>query len=355
METAGRFFSVKTADGKVKVYDNKGWRFGDRRVRPRVVLVHALCWLLFAAYELSLLYYSVRRLEPALNYVLFYALNIAFFYGHAALLDHTFSGPKARYLSGVIRWLLLFAGYLLLKRILDHLLDPAPATGNWTLMSALPVSYLFRGTYMAILSTAYWASGYRARYRRQALAAENAYLQQQVNPHLLFNTLNFIYSGVYEKAPEAGRSVLLLSDIVRFGLEAAGPDGKCPVAEELLHIEQLIAINRGRFDHDLQLRYEVTGDPEGQRVIPLVLMTLTENVFKHGNLEAPALIRITTGGDQLHFYSRNEKKAKSAFKQTARLGLRNIRLRLDYSYHGRYALAVTEDDHLYELNLHIRL
>ncbi len=330
--------------------NNRGWLRWNPRVK--LIFIHTGCWLAFAGYELASLYHAVGRLEPPLVYLLFYAVNIAFFYAHAALLGHIFDRPSRAYLKGPLLWVLLFLAYLLVKKGIDHLFSPS---ATYLLKDTFSPASLFRGTYMAILSTAYWASGYRARYRRQALAAENAYLQQQVNPHLLFNTLNFIYSGVYEKAPEAGRSVLLLSDIVRFGLEAAGPDGKCPVAEELLHIEQLIAINRGRFDHDLQLRYEVTGDPEGQRVIPLVLMTLTENVFKHGNLEAPALIRITTGGDQLRFYSRNEKKAKSAFKQTARLGLRNIRLRLDYSYPGRYDLAVTENDAMYELTLHIQL
>jgi two-component system, LytTR family, sensor kinase len=338
----------------------RGWLVRNIRFNVKTAMVHAACWSLFIGYELASLHYALGRLESPMIYLIFYAVNIAYFYGHAALLNFIFNRPRPIYLKGVFLWILLFFSYLTLKMILDQVFTPSRAyLSSWGLIkNAFAAAYLFRGAYISILSTAYWASGYIAFYKKQALAAENAYLQQQLNPHLLFNTLNFIYSDVYEQAPDAGRSVLLLSDILRFGLEAAGPDGKTALKEELLHVEQLLEINRYRFHHALQLSYKVEGEPGELRIIPLVLMTLAENVFKHGNLKdtgAPGLIRVDIERTELRFYSQNKKKAKSAFRQSAQLGLKNLRLRLDYSYPGRYTLDIAETADLFELTLTLKL
>lgn len=349
------------------------WRTISRLVTLQV-MVHILCWFVFIIYEISLVRFSYGKLEPYYVYALFYTLNITYFYTYVRILNLTFDRKKPNYLKGIFLWLLAVLIYLLVKKIADICLySSARPHSSLTAMRTIIPAYLFRTGYFTILATFYWASGYINVFRKQAAEAErqqlvmakdraeinNAYLQQQISPHMLFNTLNFIYSDVYQGSPGAARSVLLLSDIIRFGLEAAGPDGKTALQEELKQIGQLVEINRFRFHHALALELETAGEFEKYRIIPMVLLTLTENIFKHGNLKdpgRPALIRIRVDdGGSLRYYSSNLKRAPSSFRQSKRLGMENIRLRLDFAYPGAYRLEIRDTEDNYELTLTIPL
>ncbi|OCX54307.1 hypothetical protein BEL04_08595 [Mucilaginibacter sp. PPCGB 2223] len=325
-------------------------------------LIHMACWAAFIGYELGLLYYSIGHLEPLYRYVLFYALNIGFFYAQATVLNRTFYRSSPDYLGGVLLWLLLLGGYLLVKAGLDFLLYARPLTAVRPMMPG----YLFRAGYFAILSAAYWSSGYIAFYRNKVTEAarkqaelRNAYLEQQISPHMLFNTLNFIYSEVRRNSPDAARSVLLLSDIIRFGLEAADANGSTPVEEELMHLRQLEEINRYRFAAGFYFELTTEGDFSGLRIIPMVLLTLAENLFKHGHLGDPGapagiLIRALPGG-VLYYHSHNRKKSKNDMARRGGTGLMNIKARLDHAYQGRYEWDTSDTPENYTTTLIIHL
>ena len=231
-----------------------------------------------------------------------------------------------------------------------------------------------------LLATFYWAASHISYFRKQAHESEkrrllaqnekleaeaklaesrNAYLTQQLNPHLLFNSLNFIYNSVYQQSPEASRCILLLSDILRFSLEDTGADGKVLLEDEIEQVKNLIAINRYRFNGVLSLetKFDLAAGPD--RIIPLILLTLTENLFKHGNLknpEQPAFLQIETSETRkLRYYSRNLKKSKSGHVRNRGIGLQNTRKRLDFAYPGKYELNVSEDGECYELWLNLQL
>ncbi|QNN42962.1 sensor histidine kinase [Pedobacter roseus] len=236
-----------------------------------------------------------------------------------------------------------------------------------------------RALYFSSLAMFYWSSGRIAFFKRQTLEAEkrqliiekdnaeleaqlansrNAYLQQQINPHMLFNTLNFIYNSAQKYSDDAANCIWLLSEIMRFSLEEADPDGKIRLDREVEQIRNLVAINRYRFKEPIYLNIELSSDLSHYKIIPLILLTLTENIFKHGNLTeitSPALLKlITNETGQLTFYSRNLKKSKNA-RQRKALGLQNIRLRMDSFYKGNYKLEINEPDEFYELTLILKL
>jgi LytS/YehU family sensor histidine kinase len=242
------------------------------------------------------------------------------------------------------------------------------------------ISNLYRTAYFAILATMYWAGEQIGHYKNQTLEAErdrlraredqlltqaalaetrNAYLQQQMNPHMLFNSLNFIYNRVDRYDPVAGESVLLLSDIMRYCLEAAGEDGKAHLEEEIIQIHNLIKINEKRYDEPLNLHLNIAGDFGRYRIIPLVLFSLVENLFKHGNLKSKpnsAILTITVNQDgQLHYFSKNLKRAPSGFKRSKTLGLKNIRTRLDYAYKNNYELTLRDLTDSFETDLVVSL
>jgi two-component system LytT family sensor kinase len=353
------------------------------RTQKRAVLLHVCCWSAFMLYELAFLYHTQLKFASGSVFVFFsyYAINISLFYSHLHLLDTTFH-QKGSYLKGVFLFLIQFLLFMLIKASLDILLGPPVRSLDGMIETTKTYAFLnaFRGVYFCVFATFYWVAGNIAGYRKQTALAENneliaqkdkaeleqrlsetrnAYLQQQLNPHLLFNSLSFIYSSVYAHSEEASRCVLLLSEIMRFSLDSNGGDGKTLLAAELEQIGNLIEINRYRFEEELTLKIRIESGHQEFRIIPLVLFTLTENLFKHGSLTDPAhpaILEITADTEGvLTFYSHNRKATRSKTARRSGLGLQNTRIRLDHSYPGLYRLEIKEDEHFFELKLTLPL
>ena len=353
------------------------------KLTRKAIIIHTSFWILLIVYEMVIIYYQIGSLEKPLVYIVFYAINIAFFYACLQALSYTLDGTKVNYLGGISAYLGLLILFLIIKAIADHSLgNPQPAFHNpYIYIKQFLPRNITRGVYFTLLAVFYCSAKYVAQYKRKALEAEkrqliiekdnaaleaqliksrNAYLQQQINPHMLFNALNFVYNSTQKYSDDAAQCIWLLSEIMRFSLEEAGPDGKIKLDREVEQIENLIAINRYRFKEPLYLKLEMHGDFSRHKIIPLILLTLTENLFKHGNLtevSAPAVLKLTTDETgQLTFYTRNLKKSKNAHpRQRKALGLQNIRLRMDSFYKDNYKLEINKPGEFHELTLTLKL
>jgi len=341
-----------------------------------------LGWAIFIAYEITALYLTAHHLPPLVSFLVYYPINIALFYAHYILLDQTFGHPQQAIGKALLLLLAELIVFLSIKMAVDYWRSPLPGLGpaQWHYLSQFTTTNLIRCLYYILLASFYWSAGRIADFRKQTIEAENknlrsqrnqaalevqladtrnAYLQQQINPHLLFNTMNFIYNKMTGYSPEAAECVLLLSEILRFGFEESGPDGKISLDQETEQLENLIRINRFRFEQGLFLDLQLKGNFENARIIPLILLTLTENIFKHGNLRIPAhpaVLQLKLDEqNNLRYYSRNYKKAAPPYPPRKQTGLQNTRTRLDYSYRDKYQLDISDTRDFYELTLNIAL
>lgn len=309
--------------------------------RAKTLLLHFFCWTLLILYEVGSVYYMVRRTEPLSNYCCYYAVNIGFFY----LLIWATGRPY----SGL--WIVLaFAVFLLTKGAVDYLLAKGPPTIRLQHIRVYLPSNVIRGIFFGILAAFYRVATYLSFYRKQAAEARVAYYKQQMQPHLLFNTLNFIYSRVDEHSPEAARCVWLLGELMRFSIE---PAEQVPVASEAEQLRHLVEINAFRFG-TMYLTARIETVPG--KIIPLVLLTLAENLFKHGDLQDeryPASLSLHIQHSRLHFRTANRKRQLTLVDRSTHTGLEHIRLRLDHAYGKRYRLDVNETDEHFALDLSI--
>ncbi|RKR84624.1 histidine kinase [Mucilaginibacter gracilis] len=199
----------------------------------------------------------------------------------------------------------------------------------------------------------------KAELERNLAEAMNAYLQQQISPHLLFNTLTFIHNTYYKHSRTASQCVLLLVDIMRFSLEEVNITGKTTLAKEIEQIQNFIELNQLRFDYELYIDFQVAGDTANAQIIPLILLTLTENIFKHGYLkkkEGEAKLHITINAqNELRFVSWNLKKHQSKKKRLRSIGIQNVFKRLDYSYPHHYKLKISEEEESFGVELMMQL
>ncbi|WP_276356974.1 cache domain-containing sensor histidine kinase [Cohnella caldifontis] len=111
--------------------------------------------------------------------------------------------------------------------------------------------------------------------------AEIKALEEQINPHFLYNTLDLIYwVGRMEKAFETSSLIQTLSQLFRIGLNKGS--GFTLVRKELEYIEHYMVIQQKRYDNAIS--FTVDADPETLdcQVIKLILQPLIENAITHG-------------------------------------------------------------------------
>ena len=223
----------------------------------------------------------------------------------------------------------------------------------------LVISYIFTlvsGLSVALLVEWVNKSKERIMLEKQKTEAELMALKHQINPHFLFNSLSFIYGKVIRTDKETADSVMMLANIMRYALGTSeSVDGKVNIMDELEHLRNVIEINQRRHGHALNIRYEEQIDDQSISILPLVLITLVENAFKHGDLhdpDHPLQILIGTKVNELDFCIEN-KKGKGIKELSNGVGLQNIRQQLKLTYGSRSSFVIRETGEHFRVNLNI--
>ena len=116
---------------------------------------------------------------------------------------------------------------------------------------------------------------------RLLMQARITALQNQINPHFLFNTLNSISSLVRFDPDTAREMILKLATILRRLLHSS--DSFVPLHEEVAFIDNYLDIEVVRFGRD-KLKVVKDLDPASLEVMvpSMILQPLVENCIKHG-------------------------------------------------------------------------
>ncbi|MBB1285175.1 histidine kinase [Flavisolibacter sp. BT320] len=191
----------------------------------------------------------------------------------------------------------------------------------------------------------------------EKMQADLKFLKSQINPHFLHNTLNSFYARSLPLSKELADGILTLSEMMRYALgEAFTADGKVLLRDEIEHLKNFIKMNQFRFRNNLHVELEVKGKANGAVILPFVLITLVENIFKHGDLsdsEFPIKIYIEINDCGLRYYSKNKKRPGPKELSTG-IGLDNIQKRLQLAYGDDYALNVKNENDCYATELIIQ-
>lgn len=133
---------------------------------------------------------------------------------------------------------------------------------------------------------------------RKMRHAELRLLQEQINPHFLYNTLDTIVWLIESNsADEAVDMVVSLSQFFRLVLSHGAEF--ISIREEEQHIRSYLKIQQARY-HDI-LDYEIDIDPEiyPYKILKLTLQPLVENALYHGIKYKRAMGKITITGKLL--------------------------------------------------------
>lgn len=190
----------------------------------------------------------------------------------------------------------------------------------------------------------------------EKLRAEHNFLKAQINPHFMHNSLNFLYAKSLPYSPELSEGILAISEIMRYALRnETNSDGFVLLSKEIDHIRNIIKMNQLRFDNHLNIVFHVSDHIAGIKIIPLVLITIIENAFKHGDVrndEYPLTIDLQLDESYIYFSCSNKKKTGPK-ELSFGIGLNNTRRRLQMIYGEKASMTVNDTKDQYEVKLTI--
>lgn len=336
---------------------------------------HFIVWSVFMAYEILIAGIFSGFYSSFTNYALHYFFNILLFYSHAFLLFETLWNEKYKWSKIILPFLILIeiALYVLIVYSFEifftkylHIVVLQKTAFSKAYISRT----VWRGLYFIGFSTAYYVI-LRNQYRKQQMEemerqkllsiiqqeeiknelmrTQNAYLKSQINPHFLINTLSHLYNETRKLAPKAAEGIISLSDMMQYALSKEVATGMMRLQDEIKLVENYLYLHQARQVHPAALTLEYDEECQKLNFIPLVLMTLVENILKHGKLDRadqPAIIRITFENEVLHIHTSNLKSVNPKAAGHG-MGLKNINDRLIQSYGDSVTFEYASDERKY--------
>ncbi|MFD5019547.1 ATP-binding protein [Paenibacillus sp. NPDC058367] len=136
------------------------------------------------------------------------------------------------------------------------------------------------------------------------LRMEGAYLQAQIHPHFLFNTLNSIMSLSDFDTAKMRELSDAFTAYLRISFDFLNAGKLVTLSQELELVENYIYIQQQRFEERLHVEWKVDANLE-MLMPPLTIQPLVENAVRHGVLSrakgGTLRIHIETRADAVHF------------------------------------------------------
>jgi hypothetical protein len=334
------------------------------RANRKLVRFQCVAW---AVLFLMLFFYivEIESYLPALNYAVITALSYAaIMYGNALLLMPAIYRKK--------KYVLYFFAALFLITGVTYLRITGQAIIFNAFISRTPYQPLIKDyMYAFIVHTLIFVLSIAFRFTldffemekqqdtliKQHAEAQLQLLKAQVQPHFLFNTLNNIYYVAQRESPTTADMLDKLSYIMRFFLDQA-PRPEILLTAELEFIENYIALEKIRMRYPLLDSITISGDYNGVKLPPMLLIPLIENVFKHGvdrSSDDNSLVIKVEVSDRLLFEVHNSIRGVNGKEHYSGIGLKNLTTRLSLLFKNDFSLKSSHDDDHYTCTLNIPL
>ncbi|WP_347923743.1 histidine kinase [Pontimicrobium sp. SW4] len=189
------------------------------------------------------------------------------------------------------------------------------------------------------------------KVKKEHTEMELKFLKSQINPHVLFNNLNTIYSYSIENPKETPELILMLSDNLKHVLYESNSE-TISIEKELHFLDNYIKFQKIRTEGVKHINYNKVIDSENYQIAPLMLITIIENAFKHSTLNSSIDISINIKNGVLYFNCSNDYDSKKIDEDTFKIGLQNLEKRLELIYKDRYEFTIVKET---QFKVHLKL
>lgn len=194
---------------------------------------------------------------------------------------------------------------------------------------------------------------------KEKSTAELNFLQSQMNPHFIFNSLNSVYFLIQKENIEARKTLIQFSDLLRYQLYDCNAPS-VPIEKEVEFIRDYVRLQELRKDKQYNVQLKIGEEVKGVSIAPLLLIPFIENAFKH----------LSHYVDQVNYVNISIEKNSSLLKlcvQNSRddhqknteprggIGLNNVKRRLELLYPKKHELKIEKTDKEYLVKLELQL
>jgi len=178
----------------------------------------------------------------------------------------------------------------------------------------------------------------------------NQLLQQQIQPHFLFNALNVLKALIKRHPDDAEKYLLRLSDFLRVSV-SGNKSGIATVLEELKLCNDYMEMQLIRFNNSLVYQVDIAkNDAILSRKLPFFsLQPLLENAIKHNMLTEEKPLRITITSHEDYITVSNNLQPKNAMEFSTGNGLSNLQER--YRLISGDKIKIAQDENEFKVSL----
>ncbi|MET4081651.1 two-component system LytT family sensor kinase [Pedobacter sp. UYP30] len=333
--------------------------------RMPVFLIHLICWTAFLAYSYGSYVADFKGFRSIAFSVSMTTVQIIQFYICFLWVypNYLKQHKIPQLIGGMIVALLAF---ICLRYGIEEVFYPK-FFGIRNYNPGTPLLYYFKdnvywGTSYIVVAMAVYGVQHSFRteitnksLKNDVVKAELAFLKSQINPHFLYNTLNYVYSLAIPVSDKLADAVLKLSDLMRYTLSESAT-GFVQLVKEVDYVNNYIALFKMRFEPNFYIDFNINGVSEDQEIASLMLIPFVENAFKHGVVnekDSPVRIKLRASTKMVVFEVSN--KINRGQKDTSSgVGLLNIQRRLNLIYPDKHNLLVSNNENTYKTTLTIK-
>lgn len=324
-----------------------------------IVLVHIVCWAVFLS--LPAIFNPRRQNEGVMKYIHDLAetprwtnavfLVVLFYFNYLFAVPRLYF--RRRYLQFVVTAVLAFAAFVLL----NSFQRPHFYGGPW--FSPLGHSFnLFMYLIVYLVSFVLCLAQMWQHLREHSLRAQLHALRGQMDPHLLFNTLNNIYALSLAGSEAVPRAVVKLSDVLRY-TTADDTAQLVPLHKEVRFLQDYIELEQLRLPGDVTITLSGHEDLPGIEIPRFIFLPLLSAIFASANNgEDPARINISfsrADNEVIASFSLAPVQPHSAAAARLAHASAQVRQRIVLPGSSDYRLFVSNNDHIFVMTLQIRL
>jgi len=300
--------------------------------------------------------------------------NAIFFFGYAYLTVYLLIPRflfRRKFLIFVLTFLLTGIGLSLLKFLFsDFIFYQAIAPENATVSDSISLKALLVNTkdmtfIVAIFALVKYARDHyiiqqnNRELQRKELEAELQLIAHQMDPHVIFNNFNSLYSISIYRPEHLKATVKKLKAVLHY-LFNESRNQKVLLEKEVEMIKNYVGLETLRFGERLDVQLQIEGQMSGLKIAPLILYSFVESCFVHGAEENPAKswirIELRVLDSRLRFIAANSVSKTSRNSDDGMVSRNENSLRrLELEYPNSHRLAIRERNDEHEVELHVSL